>query len=261
MIATMIEMLHTCHSQHDDVAVSGQCSEPMSALANTKSSFPSLAQHATATAATLDDEDTEAGMLLPKATPSHTSSQHTNININALTPPHPSHHSHSSSVSLASPPPPATAATHSWFRRKLVLPLFEVLKSGATPEGIALSLSCGVTGGMFPVPALTTLACIILSYMLSLNFPAVQLTNLLVTPLQLLTLIPFIRAGELIFGIEPVALSLNQISENPLQAIQTFWVSIVRGVCAWLVFLPPATFLLYLLLKPIIRRVMASLKK
>lgn len=213
---------------------------------------------AAASAATALEDEPETGLLLPKSTPSQSS--HVNINIHANQPPPPQPHAHPASMS---PPAPATPTPSqpSWLRRKLVLPLFEVLKSGATPEGIALSLSCGVTGGMFPVPALTTLACIVLSYLLSLNFPAVQLTNLLVTPLQLLTLIPFIRAGELIFGTEPVALSLSQISEDPVQAVQTFWLSIVRGICAWLVFLPPATLLLYALLKPIIRKVMASLKK
>jgi len=209
----------------------------------------------------LDEE--ESGMLLPK---SQSSAQHAGINVNPQTPPNHSTHSSLTSPQIISLPSSSSSSSSSslstsWFRRKIVLPLFEVLKSGATPEGIALSLSCGVTGGMFPVPALTTLACIILSWVFSLNFPAVQLTNLIVTPLQLATLIPFIRAGEFMFGIDPVALSLNQISEDPVAAITTFWMSIVRGVCAWLVFLPPATFLLYFLLKPIIRRVMNSLKK
>jgi len=55
--------------------------------------------------------------------------------------------------------PKASAAGGSWAQRRIVTPLMAILKSGATPEGLALSLAFGFTGGVFPVPALTTLVC------------------------------------------------------------------------------------------------------
>lgn len=192
-------------------------------------------------------EDPETGLLLPKTpvlSSQSTSSNHSMTPMSILP----------TSQSALQPTQP------SWFRRKLLNPMFDILKSGATVEGISLSLACGVTGGMFPVPAITTLACIVLSWLFTLNFPAVQITNLLATPLQLMTIIPFIRAGEWMFNVEPMAFSLSEFSENPFEAIRTCWTSLLRGICAWLVFLPPATAILYFAFRPIIRRVMANLK-
>ena len=175
----------------------------------------------------------------------------------------------SSSMSTVAPlssgatlPSTTTAPPPSWFRRRIIIPLFDILKSGATPEGIALSLAFGLTGGVFPVPAITTVACIVLAYLFSLNFPAVQLTNLLMTPVNLATFIPFIRAGEWLLGVEGVELSgvVGMLRNDPLDAVRVFWLSLVRGVLAWLAFLPVATWLAYVVLRPIIRRVMGNMK-
>jgi uncharacterized protein (DUF2062 family) len=62
----------------------------------------------------------------------------------------------------------ADGAGGSWAQRKLVaplkrrvwVPLKAILQSGATPEGLAWSIAFGITGGVFPVPATTTIICI-----------------------------------------------------------------------------------------------------
>jgi uncharacterized protein (DUF2062 family) len=210
---------------------------------------------------TLIPADDEASSLLlpnpnPKQSPSMVSTPlSTSVPSNSLT----SASSSSLSSSSAVLPTSSTATTApSWFRRRLILPLFEVLKSGATPEGIALSLAFGFTGGVFPVPTVTTLACIVLAWLFRLNFPAVQITNLLMTPLNLATFIPFIRGGEWLFGVERVELSLAFFRSEPLAAIGVFWKSLLIGCLCWLVFLPCATALLYVVLKPIVRRLMTK---
>lgn len=58
------------------------------------------------------------------------------------------------------------------FNAKVVTPMVNILKSGATPEGIALSLAFGATGGMFPVPATTTVICLIFVFIFKLNLAA-----------------------------------------------------------------------------------------
>jgi len=84
--------------------------------------------------------------------------------------------------------------------------------------------------------------------------------NLLMTPLNLATFLSFVRAGEYLFGVSPVPLSLQPFKESPLQALATFWSSLCLGIVVWLMFFPPATALTYLALKPIIRRVMTAMK-
>lgn len=142
---------------------------------------------------------------------------------------------------------------------KVVTPMINILKSGATPEGIALSLALGITGGMFPVPATTTVVCVLFAYLFQLNLAAVQLTNLLMTPINLATFMTFIRYGEALFGAEPVPLSLEPFQTDPLGALATFWISLCYGIVAWAIFTPPATFIAYQALKPVLRKAMAAM--
>jgi hypothetical protein len=79
------------------------------------------------------------------------------------------------------------------------------------------------------------------------------------TPINLGTFMTFIRCGESLFGVEPVALSLEPFKTAPLQALATFWISLCYGVVAWLLFTPPATFLAYQALKPLLRRAMSGM--
>ena len=208
-------------------------------------------------------DDEASSLLLPnsKQSPSMTSAPLTSsVPPNSLTSTVTSTSTSTSSSSTLLPTSSTAAAAPSWFRRRIIIPLFEVLKSGATPEGIALSLAFGLTGGVFPVPTVTTLACIVLAWLFRLNFPAVQITNLLMTPLNLATFIPFIRGGEWLFGVERVELSLAFFRAEPVAAIGVFWKSLLIGCLCWLVFLPCATALLYVILKPIVRRLMAGMK-
>jgi len=144
-------------------------------------------------------------------------------------------------------------------KRRVWVPLKAILQSGATPEGLALSLAFGVTGGVFPVPATTTVICIAFAFLFKLNVAMVQLVNLLMTPVNLATFLTFIRCGEALFGAQPVALSLEPFKEAPLRALGDFWVSLCYGVVAWAIFTPPATFALYQMFKPVMRMAMAGM--
>jgi uncharacterized protein (DUF2062 family) len=145
------------------------------------------------------------------------------------------------------------------FKRRVLTPLMAILKSGATPEGLALSFAFGLTGGVFPVPATTTIICVAFVFIFKLNLAMVQLVNLLMTPINLATFMSFIRWGEYLFGAQPVALSLEPFKESPLRALGDFWISLCYGVVAWSIFTPPATFILYQLFKPILRRAMSGI--
>ena len=60
-------------------------------------------------------------------------------------------------------------------------------------------ISVGVTGGLFPIPGLTIVVCIILIWLFRLNPVVTQIFNLLVTPLELVMVVPFVKAGEKLF--------------------------------------------------------------
>ena len=134
-------------------------------------------------------------------------------------------------------------------------------QSGLTPEDLALALAFGFTCGIFPVPGVTTVPTLACAYLFGLNAVATQLTNLLATPVNLATVIPFIRAGEWLFGVDdPVSFSLDAFSEDLLGALKMYWVSLLRALAAWLVFMIPATIILNYALRPVLRVLLANIQ-
>src|SRR5271155_6084176 len=95
--------------------------------------------------------------------------------------------------------------------RRLVRPVLDLLRQGVTPEKIALSVALGVALGVFPVLGSTTALCALAALVLRLNLPAIQVVNYFVYPLQIGLLIPFFRAGEILFGAPHLPLSLAEI--------------------------------------------------
>ncbi|NIR52748.1 DUF2062 domain-containing protein [candidate division KSB1 bacterium] len=146
------------------------------------------------------------------------------------------------------------------WERKIIKPIVRLLKQGITPEKIALSIAFGVTLGIFPVLGSTTILCTIAAVTLSLNLPAIQLVNYLVYPLQILLLIPFYRAGAVLFNAKPLPLSASQvvamIQADVWGAIQFLWDTTMRATVVWLIVAPLIIAALYYVLVPAIRKLL-----
>lgn len=151
-----------------------------------------------------------------------------------------------------------------FFRRRVLGPILDLLRQGITPEKIALSIAFGIVLGVFPALGWTTLLCLVAAAWLRLNLPAMQLVNFLVYPVQLLLLVPFIRAGEVLFRSRPMGFSLTQIvgliHSGMWHAIEVLWVATVHGIVVWMMLAPPAIFLIYKLLAPLLRRAREMMK-
>jgi uncharacterized protein (DUF2062 family) len=149
------------------------------------------------------------------------------------------------------------------FHRRVVAPIVALLTQGITPEKIALSLAFGIVLGIFPVLGSTTVLCAAAALIFGLNLPAIQIVNYLIYPLQLFLLVPFIRAGENLFHVSPLQLSLTQIlamvhADLP-HAISTLWLAEVHAMSAWLLIGSPTILLIYLFLSWMLRHFAASL--
>lgn len=149
-----------------------------------------------------------------------------------------------------------------FFRRRVLAPILAQLKQGITPDKIALTLALGGVLGIFPILGATMLLCGVVGVWLRLNQPIIQLVNYLVYPLQVLLLIPFYRAGEKLFGAEPVPIfSVTDLFERfqagPMQFMVDYGMVGVYGIVVWCLVAPILTFALYIALKPLLR----SLKK
>ncbi len=66
--------------------------------------------------------------------------------------------------------------------RRLVRPIFDLLRQGVTPEKIALSVALGVTLGVFPVLGSTTAVCALAAFAWQLNLPAIETVNYFIYP-------------------------------------------------------------------------------
>jgi uncharacterized protein (DUF2062 family) len=136
--------------------------------------------------------------------------------------------------------------------QKIVQPVMNQLKQGVDPATLSKSLIWGLLLGIFPLLGVTTALCLLVGTYFRFNNVAMQVTNYLAYPLQLLLLIPFYRLGEALFQVDPIALSIPGIMEefqlSFLDALSKYAATGLRGVAVWALVAPIAYFLIYPLL-------------
>jgi uncharacterized protein (DUF2062 family) len=147
-----------------------------------------------------------------------------------------------------------------FFRQRLLRPILDLLRQGVTPEKMALSLALGGALGVFPALGCTTLLCAIVAIVLGLNLPAIQIVNYFVYPIQIALLAPFFRLGEKLFRAAHLQISVPQIygmiHANAWAAIRLLWTTTWHAIVAWGMIAPVFVGLAYLILTPILRRVL-----
>jgi uncharacterized protein (DUF2062 family) len=143
-------------------------------------------------------------------------------------------------------------------QRRLVAPLMALLRQGVTPRKLALSVALGIGLGLVPVLGVSTALCAIAALVLGLNLPAIQLVNYLLTPLQLLLIIPQLRFGEWLAQAPAFPITLESglalLAQGVLPAIRELAAAIGHATLGWLVLAPPAVFLLSIALESAFRR-------
>jgi uncharacterized protein (DUF2062 family) len=149
--------------------------------------------------------------------------------------------------------------SESFFHRRVLRPIIDLLKQGVTPEKMALSLALGVALGVFPALGWTTTLCAILALVLRLNLPAIQIVNYFMYPAQIALLVPFFRLGEKLFRAPHLPISVSQIyamiHASVWGAIKLLWTTTWHAIVVWVLTAPLAVVLLYLILTPLLRRV------
>ncbi|GAC1358747.1 MAG: hypothetical protein NVSMB3_05880 [Acidobacteriaceae bacterium] len=148
-----------------------------------------------------------------------------------------------------------------WIYRRVVLPTLSLLRLGNSPERLAWSLAVGVAVGINPVLGSTTVACLVVAFLLRLNLAASQITNHLVYPLQLLLFLPFLRLGTRLFGSSSLPLLPAELFRlartQPFALSRLLWAWEGRALLVWLVVACIGAPLMAASLIPILRRVQA----
>jgi uncharacterized protein (DUF2062 family) len=146
-----------------------------------------------------------------------------------------------------------------WSPRGLGRLVVDLLKTGLTPEKLALCIVLGFVLGIAPVIGSTTILCAAAAAMLGLNQPLIQAINYLVYPLQFVMIIPFVRAGEWVFSSPRLQMSAREIAaavaRDPLAAISAFWSVTMQALVAWLLFGVATALISYPALVVVLRRV------
>ena len=116
------------------------------------------------------------------------------------------------------------------------------LKDESSMEKLAVSLALGAVLGVFPVLGVPTFLCGAVAAVWRLNFPALQLMNYIMYPLQIALLWPFARFGGALFGVS-----------HRLRGLAGLMTMALHTAAAWLCFAVPAGLLLYLALRFFLR--------
>ena len=156
------------------------------------------------------------------------------------------------------PPPAVSPHRANWWQRRVAGPVRQQLTQGITPDKIALTLALGFTLGIFPILGSGFLLCGLAAGGLKLNQPIIQATGTLAYPLQLILLLPFYRAGEALFDVPAIPLSipilLTRFFENAPLFLKEYGMTGVRGILVWTMLAPIILTALHFSLRPLLRR-------
>lgn len=127
--------------------------------------------------------------------------------------------------------------------------LFEFLKSGITPKKLALTCALGVIIGIFPLWGVTTLLCFAIAAIFRVNVVVIMLVHYFVYPLQLILILPFIKVGTYLFGINPIPYALAELnhrfSADFFNELKQVGLAIILGVGVWAVVSIPLFLIVY----------------
>ena len=152
----------------------------------------------------------------------------------------------------------------SLWRRWVVKPVSAQLAQGTTPAKIAQAIAFGVTTGVFPLLGTTTVLALGVGMLLKLNQPVLQVFRELTYPLQLASILFFMRAGESLFGAAHVPLSIPMMMErffaSPGQFLAEFGMIGLYGVVVWLLLAPLLIGVVYFISRPLVEKLAKHLK-
>jgi uncharacterized protein (DUF2062 family) len=150
-----------------------------------------------------------------------------------------------------------------FFRRRVVGPVLQLLRIGATPERLAWSIALGLVIGVNPLLGSTTAVALAVASALRLNVVASQFGNHLVYPLELLMFPLFIRLGSLLFRTEGLPLELRAILRvgkmHPWDTTRLLWSWEWHALLVWVAFSVVAAPALKMLLRPVLERMLDGL--
>jgi len=128
---------------------------------------------------------------------------------------------------------------------------------GLEPKTVALSLTLGFCVGIIPLLGVTFITITALGVLLKLNQVILHSIHLLITPLQIILIPVFIKAGLLLFN-QPDAsfdvLTHEILHSNFLEILQKMGFMLLYGLATWLILAVAMGLILYRVLLVVLLR-------
>ncbi|MGD9929475.1 MAG: DUF2062 domain-containing protein [Mangrovibacterium sp.] len=126
------------------------------------------------------------------------------------------------------------------------------LASPAPPQKTALALTLGFYLSIFPVAGSTTLLCLLATFLFRLNPLVIQTVNLLLSPVQLILMYPFLKAGRIILSNQQNLTPTFSPQPDPMKDtcinIKYLIELATGGIVVWSILFASTGYLLYLLI-------------
>jgi uncharacterized protein (DUF2062 family) len=133
------------------------------------------------------------------------------------------------------------------------------MRTGISPQRLALTIALGFAIGCIPVVGIPTALCMVVALSLRLNVPAIQAANYAAMPLQIALIFPFVRFGGWMFAstAQPSPSMRLMLHESPMKLIWASGNMAGEALAAWLVIAVPMVAMMTLVLTVLLRRVPA----
>jgi uncharacterized protein (DUF2062 family) len=154
---------------------------------------------------------------------------------------------------------------HNWIYRRVALPIFALLRMGATPQKLAWSIATGLLIGINPILGSTTILCLAIAFVFRLNVAASQIGNHIVYPLEILLIVPFIHLGSRLFHTAPMPLSpkalLDAARISPIALTRQLWLWEWHAFVVWIAISLIAIPVIAVALTPLLRRLLVRVER
>ena len=133
------------------------------------------------------------------------------------------------------------------------------------PGKLGWAAATGVTIGIIPLMGTVSALSVTAAAIFKLNQPVTHLFTRLVLPLHLLLIVPFIRLGQRIHGVELLSATVPELVErfgaDPMQFLRDFGLAAWHGFVAWALVAPLLLFAIKLMITPIFKQVAKRLNR
>jgi uncharacterized protein (DUF2062 family) len=148
-------------------------------------------------------------------------------------------------------------------QRRVVTPLLDLLRVGATPRRLAWSIAVGLVVGVNPLLGSTTVLALAAAGAFRLNVVASQVGNHAVYPLELAMFPLWVKLGSLLFGTPGLKLGRRElmvaVKAHPWQTTKALWTWEWHAMVVWVACAALVAPMLAIALQPVLEKMLDRL--